>query len=355
MPRSSNGGLRWALAAWLLTCACGDPEVAPPSPPSSSIVPPSTTGPASPSASTEVEPARADPAPRETLATRALRATPVTGTLEAVRPIRGRARGATSDGLDVAITLAGATSTLHLTSTALDHDGGLAVRARSTSVGTGAIVIVDHNLDAVVDPPRFLRSRWSDVYWVPPTFASGSPLALVPIDGVQYFEGFTNEDGSACLSDANGPVVRLVERDGLLMRTETVGCPPRVAEQRELVFHRIGVTGIIVADDAHGGDEYLSIEHTLPLAERVFLVHAAWRDGGSYDEGAETGAARSTRGVRTTRLVVIDGDGHLHWWYLDVSAHCEARTAAVSGSSVSFRCGSVEFRLDDLELTRLPS
>lgn len=197
----------------------------------------------------------------------------------------------------------------------------------------GVVVITHHNLDTIVDPPRFAASRWSEGWWLPADLQSGEPaIPLGPL-GEQYAHAAGQADGSVCISDALGDVQRCEVHGRALVRMEdSEPCVRYVAEQPEQVFDRVGGPWRVE------GDDYLGIHHAEPLTGSMDVLQVAWVDGGQYDDPADAPEHRSTRLISPD----ADPEGRVHWYYLDPRAYCTPRRRGTT-----LTCGRHRFRLAD--------
>jgi hypothetical protein len=197
----------------------------------------------------------------------------------------------------------------------------------------GVVVITHHNLDTIVDPPRFAASRWSEGWWLPADLLAGEPATPLGPLGEQYAHAAGQPDGSVCISDALGDVQRLEVQGRALVRMEhSEPCVRYVAEQPEQVFDRVGGRWRVE------GDDYLGIHHAEPLTGSMEVLEVAWVDGGQYDDPADAPEHRSTRLVSPD----ADPEGRVHWYYLDASAYCRPRRRGTT-----LTCGRRRFRLAD--------
>lgn len=245
------------------------------------------------------------------------------------------------DGDDTVITmtLGARTVRARVASYALDtlQNGNGAVMAVSVvpSAG-GTLLLTHHNLDHIVDPPRFMFSRWSETWWLPATMQSGD--AAVPLEtwGAQYLQASAIDGGAFCSSDGEGRVRRLTVVEGTPVAVEDPApCEPVVAEQPEAVFRREG-------DRWLAEDEYLDIRSARRLGPSLHVLEVAWSDSAQFEEGEEVPEQRSTR------LLWSDPTGVVHWFYLDAHRHCRART---TGGEI--RCGARRFSFAEGRLVAL--
>ncbi len=201
-------------------------------------------------------------------------------------------------------------------------------------IAAGTLVIVHHNLDAYVDPPRFASSRWSEGWWFPARMRSGDAVTQVFLRGQQFLQGNVHEQDSICVTDALGnPELYVAQGDTLVLSETADACVRVVAPQPEPVFVRSGERWSTT------GDDYLAIEHSRRLGSGLYAVRAAWSDGGQYEEGEDVPAYRSTR------LLVTDASGAVQWYYLHTTAFCDARRSADA-----IVCGARRFRLENARL-----
>lgn len=219
----------------------------------------------------------------------------------------------------------------------LQDGNGSVFSIEIVSVSAGALVLTHHNIDTFVDPPRFSDGRWSEAWWFPADLRTGEYATPIGGLGEQYVDAMARDDGSICISDALGDVRRVVVEDGGVMNADAVSCERRVAEQPESVFRRVG-SGWDTADD------YLAVHRALRLRRNLYALQVAWSDDGQYLEGEQVPELPSTR------LVWVDVDGHLHWYYLNMTAYCDAHL-----HRDEITCGDHRFQFDAGTLVALPS
>lgn len=201
-------------------------------------------------------------------------------------------------------------------------------------IGGGSIVLVHHNLDFVVDPPRFDRSRWSELWWFPPSFQSGQRPEAVALGGRLHWSAHSPVERTLCLSNAAGETTRFETHGETLNRHAGAGaCRARLARQRDWYWEvTVDTQGSLVSEVAGtpqrwaGHDDYLQHQQVRSLRLgpqlEVFAVNAFWSDDGQYLPG------ETVPQIRSTRLVIFDarsGELIVRWFYASFGHYCRAR------------------------------
>lgn len=222
---------------------------------------------------------------------------------------------------------------------------GAVIAIDPVDVGGGVLLLVHHDLDTLVDPPRFFASRWTDVWWIPPDFRTGDCPRPIETEGQQHQTAWVVDDGTACLSDALGATRRFAVDGQAIVDAPTIEpCETRAAEQRDWMkldremLHRAAKSGVGVDSDSLGGD-CLVLERVREFALasdlRVFALDVHWENSARYEKGEDVPKYPSTR------LVAFDtreGATRARWYYAEVGGQCRARRRRRSVS-----CGSRTF------------
>lgn len=240
----------------------------------------------------------------------------------------------------IGATIGGTAVSLRIDDFALSQvrSHGEAVDADVVAVGRGAALLVHHNLDRSVDPPRFFRSRWSELWWIPPDFVSGECMQPIEVEGTQHQTAWATDDG-VCLADALGTTQHFKAEGGTLVRTDAE-CSRRAAPQHDWSIPSKEALQTWVERGAPEPLTYLEVgrvRRLRPLPRlTVFAVDAVWSSPASFEEGEPVDQ------YPATRLVVFDDRGaapEVSWHYAAIGNHCHAKRR---GTAIA--CGRRRFR-----------
>lgn len=201
--------------------------------------------------------------------------------------------------------------------------------------GGGAVILSHHNLDEVVDPPRFFRSRWSEAYWLPATSESGDCPQAIALEGNQHQTAWSPSPESLCIANALGQTRRLTLNDGTLREESQLGvCAPRLARQRDWGHVRDEILDTHKRSETE--DEVSKTKKfTLGSKLDVFAIDVQWSCEACHENPKDAPVYKSTR------LVVADRRGDVprtDVYYASVGRYCTPKRRGKT-----LQCGEQSF------------
>ncbi len=201
--------------------------------------------------------------------------------------------------------------------------------------GGGVLLLSHHNLDEVVDPPRFFRSRWSEAYWLPPASESGDCPQTVPLKGKQHHHAWSPAPETLCIADALGQTRRLT-LDGETLRhaSEPGACEPRLARQRDWTPAPDEAADPSIPWQPEEGSSKAR-KFALGSKLDVFAVNVEWTCEACHEDPDDAPVYESTR------LVVRDRRGDAprsDVYYASIGSYCKPKRRGKS-----LQCGERSF------------
>jgi|GEM_PF-2439821 len=202
-------------------------------------------------------------------------------------------------------------------------------------VAGGVVLVSHHNLDEVVDPPRFFRSRWTEAFWLPPSMRSGDCPQSIALDGKQHHTAWSPSSNTLCIADALAQTRRFTAGDGHLREESGLGpCEQRAARQRDWSTDPIkpfDPRAFSETEEATLQSKTFSLGKGLD----VYAVDVEWVCEACFEDPKDAPV------YKATRLVVKDRRGptaRSDVYYASIGRYCKAKRR---GSTL--QCGEHTF------------